>query len=295
MDENRRLLPFPQPPSSAPATIPVPGMGSSYLTVGPTQGSGWPLQNPSSPWVPPTTLSSPHETSPPRHLSVYPPASQPIPVFPAFPTPQGQGAHAPITHFGPPPPRRSITMPNASLLNDTQVGFYPGYALQAPIMTHTQSHPGVSGATQIPADPQRNQDDPYYKEGEDNHGISAMRDDGALAKAPLDSKRPLNGGITNNGGVKNNGGIKNIFRRKRRPERTQTLATPVSGPTLRCRLPECQTPITGDIAESFSGFCSSTDMWTALRKGVAKPCPGREWWACPVGQASCSGCSKGLR
>ncbi|KAH9021553.1 hypothetical protein EDB85DRAFT_2000018 [Lactarius pseudohatsudake] len=173
-------------------------------------------------------------------------------------------------------------MPIPGLRNDTQAGFYPGYALQAPIMTHTQSYPGMSGATQIPADPQRNHD-PYYKEGEDNHGISAMHDDGALAKAPLDLDRPLNGGINN------------IFRRKRRPERTQTLATPVSGPTLRCRLPECQTPITGDLAERFSGFCCSTDMGTALRKGIATRCPGREQWACPVGQAFCSGCSKGRR
>ncbi|KAH8979753.1 hypothetical protein EDB92DRAFT_333799 [Lactarius akahatsu] len=279
MDENRRLFPFPQPPFSAPATIPVPGTASSYLTVGPTQGSGWPPQNPSSPWVPPTALSSPYETSPPQNLSVYPPACQPIPVSPVFPTPQGQGAHAPITHFASPPPRRSITMPIPGLRDDTQaaLGFYTGYALQAPIMTHTQSNPGVSGATQIPADPQRNQDDPYFEEGEDNHGISAMHDDGALAKTP---HPPVNGGI------------KNLFRRKRR---TQTLATPVSGPTLRCRLPECQTTITGDLAERFSGFCSTNDMSTAIRYGMATPCPGRERWVCPVGQAFCIGCSKGRR
>ncbi|KAH9054544.1 hypothetical protein EDB87DRAFT_103773 [Lactarius vividus] len=156
MDENRRLLPFPQPPASAPATIPVPGVASSYLTEAPTQGSGWPPQNPSSPWVTPTNPSSPYETPPPRHLSVYPSASQPIPVFPAFPNPQGQVAHVPTTHFGPPPPRRSITMPIPGLRNNTQAapGFFPDYSLQAPIMTHTQSHSGVSGTTQIPVDRQ---------------------------------------------------------------------------------------------------------------------------------------------
>ncbi|KAI9443918.1 hypothetical protein H4582DRAFT_1045212 [Lactarius indigo] len=287
MDENRRLLPFPQPPASAPATIPVFGVASNCLTtLDPVQGSGWPSRNP-GPWVPPTPLpSTPNEALLLPHLSVFPHASQPLPASPAFPTPQGRLTHGPTTpttHLGLSQPRRSITMPVPVLRNDTQATsvFYPSYALQAPIMAHTQLHSEMSGETQIPVDCQRNQGDPYYKKDEDKHGISTMHDDGALEKGLLDSDRPLTG-------------IQKIFRRKKRPNRMQTLATnPISGTTSYCRLPECGKEITGEVAERLGGFCGHSHMETGICDRIATLCPGCNRRACPEGQEFCSECTEG--
>jgi hypothetical protein len=141
-----------------------------------------------SPRTTPSHLPPQYEPLPPQHPSAYPPTFQHIPVSgrppPAFPIPQithapttrldpqpmpprGSNTHSgppPVppraysTHLDPPPPRvnRSITMPAPGLPHDTHVapGPYLSYAPQAPSISQSRSHSGISGASQIPTDRQ---------------------------------------------------------------------------------------------------------------------------------------------
>ncbi|KAI9452874.1 hypothetical protein BJY52DRAFT_891414 [Lactarius psammicola] len=295
MATSHRPPPFPQaqPPTSAPATIPVPGVASSYLTVGPVQNSGCPPQIP-SPWITPPPLPPTCESLPSQPPYAHPPASQPIPVsicpFPAILMPQVQVTHAPTTYLDPPQPRRSVTMPIPGLRNDTQLspGPYPSHTLQTSILSHSQSHPGMSGSTQtlIPADCQRNlEDDSDHEEDEDGYDISAMHDGGTRPKGPLDSDYSVTGIHK----------IKKLLnRRKKPPIRTQTLpmVTPVSGHTFLCRW--CQAPTTDAIAARYGGFCSDGHMLIAIHNRIATRCPICQERACPELLAFCSAaCAKG--
>jgi len=224
----------------------------------------------------------------------------------------------------PPPSRvqRSVTMPIPGLPHLAQVapGPYQSYHLQAPIMSHSQSDSGVLGATQIPIDHQRYlngvEEESDYEEDRDD---SATHSGGALAKGPPGEDRPLAGRQRER---------KSGNRRKQPSGRAQTLATlsppargtndppngfrarlrnlvshglgsqpqnqtatPVRPPqqaTFRCRLPECQVSITGEVAARLSGFCCDNHMWTAIERPIATLCPGCNQRACPEGKAFCS-------
>jgi hypothetical protein len=302
---------FPQHPTSAPAAIPMPSVADSYIPVGSAQGSGRPPQTPN-----PMSTSYP---LPYQHPSAYLPASQHIPVSVhphlAFPVPQG-----PVTYAPPSRVQRSVTMPIPDLPHRTQVapGPYQSYALQAPIMSLSQSDSGMLGASQIPTDRQPYHDDSDYEEDRDDSGTDSSD---TLAKGP----QPPLAGIQ-----------KTRSRRNQPPNRAHTLANPsppaagISDPphgplsglrarirnlvnhgshppnqpttpvrlpqqaTFRCRLPECQDSITGDIAARLSGFCCNSHMWSAIEHDIATLCSVCNGRACPEGKAYCSAeCANG--
>ncbi|KAH8979749.1 hypothetical protein EDB92DRAFT_333596 [Lactarius akahatsu] len=64
--------------------------------------------------------------------------------------------------------------------------------------------------------------------------------------------------------------------------------------TSRCRFPECEATVTGDVAARLSGFCSHRHMHfyssirSAMNMHIATPCPKCGIRACPEGQTSCS-------
>jgi hypothetical protein len=257
-----------------------------------------------SPRTTPSHLPPQYEPLPPQHPSAYPPTFQHIPVSgrppPAFPIPQithapttrldpqpmpprGSNTHSgppPVppraysTHLDPPPPRvnRSITMPAPGLPHDTHVapGPYLSYAPQAPSISQSRSHSGISGASQIPTDRQGYRDD--YVEDWVDHDISGTQGGSPLAKGP---PNPPVAGMQK----KKQGNHK-----KPPPNRTQTA--PVPGPIFRCR--RCLASITGEIAARFSGFCCDSHMWAAIHDRTAMLCPGCKVRACPEGRTYCS-------
>ena len=126
----------------------------------------------------PSPSLPPSELLPSQYPSAYPPTSQHTLVSgrhhpAAFPIPQVHSTYAhtphftqppvpsgaPTTHLEAPPSRmhRSVTMPAPGLSGDSQVarGHYSSTALQAPIMSPSRSHSGISGVSRIPSNSRR--------------------------------------------------------------------------------------------------------------------------------------------
>ncbi|KAH9005412.1 hypothetical protein EDB86DRAFT_2877916 [Lactarius hatsudake] len=274
--------PSPQPPS-APTSIPTPSVASSYLSVGHAQDYGrHPLTT--SPGTTSSPLLPQYEYSPPQHPSAYPLASQyisePGRPHPAFPTHQVQ-THVPPTHTDlPSRTHRSVTMPIPELHNNTHVapGLHPGYALQAPSITHSQSHHGMLEAHHIPVDRHRNQYDSHHVGDRDYHDNSAMHSSGIITLGP--PSRPVGGAQDNSNSSSNsssNGSSNKHSSRARirggnQPQNQTVTPAPSGGPpppdkqpaTFLCRLAGCQAIITDDVARRWSGYCcaSHRDMDT---------------------------------
>ncbi|KAN0136135.1 hypothetical protein V8E53_005995 [Lactarius tabidus] len=172
---------FPYTPS-APAAVPMPNGANNHLSVGHAQDYGRSPQVGRSPRTIPSPLLPPSEPLSPQYQSAYPPTSQHTLVSgrhhppEAFLTPQVHSTYAPNTHLTqprvppraptthsePPPSRmqRSVSMRSPGRYSDSQVprGHYQSSALQAPVMSPSQSYSGTSGATRIPSGHRRNQD-----------------------------------------------------------------------------------------------------------------------------------------
>ncbi|KAH9005406.1 hypothetical protein EDB86DRAFT_2877893 [Lactarius hatsudake] len=257
--------PFPQAPS-APTSIPTPSVASNYLSAGHAQGYGRHPQTP-SPGTTSPPLPSQLEYSPPQHPSAYPLAShytsEPGRSHPAFPTHQVQ-THVPPTHTDlPSRAHRSVTMPIPELHNNTHVapGLHPGYALQAPSITHSQSHPGMLEAHHIPVDHHRNQYDSHHGGDWDDHDNSAMHSSGVISRGP--ASRPIAGmqGTPNGSSNSRFSWARKIVRGNKPQNQTMTPAPSVAAPqpaTFHCRFRGCQEIITGDVATRLNGFCCNS-------------------------------------
>lgn len=280
-----------------------------------------------SPRTVPSPLRPPSEQLPPQYSSAYPPTSQHTLVSDrhhpaAFPTPQVHSTHAPntyltqppvpprapTTHSGPPPSRvqRSVTMSSPGLYGDSQVsrGHYPNSDLQAPVMSLSQSHPGMPGATLIPSGRRRNQDDSDDERDWNDHDTSAMHRNDTIPKGRPD--RPLVGilnprnrpaaGAHGSANSSASGTFARLLNRVHHgghsssSNQTQTQAAQVIPPqpiTYRCRWHQCQTTIAGDTAARYSGFCCSSHLDLGIRHRIVTLCPQCRQRVCPDGQAFC--------
>ncbi|KAH9021550.1 hypothetical protein EDB85DRAFT_2000008 [Lactarius pseudohatsudake] len=164
-------------------------------------------------------------------------------------------------------------MPIPELHSNTHIspGLNPGYALQPPSITHSQSHPGMLEGHHIPVNLHRNQYDSYRGGDRDDYDNSATHSSGAIPKGPPD--RPVAGiqGTPNGSSNSHFNWARNMVRGNRPQNQTMTPAPSVAAPqpaTFRCRLLGCRETITGDVATRLNGFCcnSHRDM-----SGVTTP------------------------
>ncbi|KAH9025123.1 hypothetical protein EDB85DRAFT_1985020 [Lactarius pseudohatsudake] len=155
-------------------------------------------------------------------------------------------------------------MPIPELHNNTHIapGLNPGYALQPPSITHSQSHPGMLEAHHIPVDRHRNQYDLHHGGYWDDHDNSAMHSSGVITRSP--PSRPVAGMQGTSNGSSNShfswarirGGNQN---QKVTPAPSVAEPPPVKPPpTFHCRLAGCQATITVDVATRLNGFCCTS-------------------------------------
>ncbi|KAI9443911.1 hypothetical protein H4582DRAFT_1917695 [Lactarius indigo] len=287
----------PPPPFLSASSSPTATAASSNLSAGPAQGYGHhsrsissplpsqdashlqypyayhspPPPPPPFPQTPSASTSSPLPSQyalNPQYLPAHLPTSRYIPEsghpYPTSPTPQVWVTHVPTTHSGPPSPQahRSSTIPNPELHNthvSPQAEPHPScFASQPLSLSHSQSHPGMSGVTQIPVDYQRIPYDSYHEEVyQDDHDNSATHSGNAIPRGRPDPPfaGPQVTQVTSND--TSNGFLGRILRKLNRSRsRTPTPAPQVTAPQQAtfCRFPGCHNE-TG-ATDRLKGFCS---------------------------------------
>ncbi|KAH9046316.1 hypothetical protein EDB83DRAFT_1536688 [Lactarius deliciosus] len=155
-------------------------------------------------------------------------------------------------------------MPIPELHNNTHVapGLHPD-TLQAPSITHSQSHPGMLEAHHIPVDRHRNRIEynSYHGGAWDDHDNSTTHSSGAIPRGP--PSRPQAGIQDTSSGSSNShfNWVRKIVRGNQPQNQTMTPAPSVAAPqlaTFHCRFRGCQETITGDVATRLNGFCCNS-------------------------------------